>query len=101
MVNQAQLSALPETVHAFPQGVFCDHLKGEYLEVSAHHFTTEDLDMADHTFELERREAITVNLDLAQAGVGNMPNFRLPEYSVPLEEVRFVIVLQPIGDGNR
>ena len=73
-----------------------DHLKGEYLEVSAHHFSTEDLEDADYTFELERRDPITVNLDLAQAGVGNMPNFRLPEYNVPLEEVQFIVVLQPI-----
>lgn len=98
LVNAKQPSALPETVRAFPEAVVADDLDGEYLEVSAHHFTTEDLDAAEHTFELERREAITVNLDLAQAGVGNMPNLRLPEYDVPLEEVRFVVVLQPIDE---
>jgi len=97
MVNQNQLSVIPESVNAFPEGVLLDHLKGEHLEVSAHHFTTEDLEAADHTFELERRDPITVNLDLAQAGVGNMPNFRLPEYNVPLEEVQFIFVLQPIS----
>jgi len=98
MVNQNQLSVIPESVPAFPEGVPCDNLKGEYLEVSAHHFTTEDLDAANHTFELERLEDITVNLDLAQAGVGNMPNLRLPQYDVPLENVQFVIALEPVGN---
>jgi len=98
MVNQNQPSIMAETINAFPDSLSLVNLKGEYLEVSAHHYTTEDLEVADHTYELERRENITVNLDLAQAGVGNMPNWRLPEYDVPLEEVQFVVVLQPLGE---
>lgn len=66
--------------------------------MSVPQFTTENPDKADHTFVLERHDGITVNLDLAQAGVGNMPNLRLPEFDIPFEKVRFVIVIQPIGE---
>ncbi|MCK5118859.1 MAG: DUF4981 domain-containing protein, partial [Candidatus Latescibacteria bacterium] len=41
------------------------------LNVSAHHFTAEDLTEARHTYELKRRDAITLNLDYTQSGLGN------------------------------
>ena len=41
------------------------------LDVSAHHFTAQDLTEAEHTFELARRDEITLNLDYAQGGLGN------------------------------
>ena len=40
------------------------------LSVSAHHYTTEDLDIAQHNYELTRRDTITLNLDHKQMGVG-------------------------------
>ncbi len=40
------------------------------LSVGAHHYTTDDLDAAGHTYELTRREGITLNLDHRQMGVG-------------------------------
>ena len=40
------------------------------LSFSAHHYTTEDLDVAEHAYEMTRRESITLNLDYRQMGVG-------------------------------
>lgn len=40
------------------------------LSVSAHHYTTADLEKAEHTSELKRRPSITLNLDFKQTGVG-------------------------------
>jgi beta-galactosidase/beta-glucuronidase len=41
------------------------------LNASAHHFTAQDLTEAQHTYQLSRREDITLNLDYAQGGLGN------------------------------
>jgi len=43
----------------------------DLFNVSAHHFTTEDLTRATHVHELKRRDDITLNLDYAQSGLGN------------------------------
>jgi beta-galactosidase len=37
---------------------------------SAHHYTTEDLENAKHSFELTRRDDITLIIDMEQTGVG-------------------------------
>lgn len=69
------------------------------LEVSAHHFTTEDLTAARHTHELVRRPEITLNLDYAQSGLGSAscgPG-RLEKYKLQPEEVRYQVRLKVIG----
>ncbi|MFC1606467.1 glycoside hydrolase family 2 TIM barrel-domain containing protein [Candidatus Latescibacterota bacterium] len=40
------------------------------LSVSAHHYTTSDLESAGHPFDLNRRDNITLNIDYRQTGVG-------------------------------
>jgi Beta galactosidase small chain. len=65
------------------------------MEVSAHHYTTEDLTQARHTYELVRREEITLNLDYAQSGLGSAscgPG-RLEKYQLKPEEVRYRVRL--------
>ena len=61
------------------------------LEASAHHYTTENLDAATHTYELEYTPEIYWNLDYAQVGLGNSscgvnqprkPHCVLPEKTV-------------------
>jgi beta-galactosidase/beta-glucuronidase len=69
------------------------------LNVSAHHFTTQDLTQATHTYELKRRDDITLNLDYAQSGVGNAscgPGV-LPKYLLEPREVRFKLRLRPFS----
>jgi hypothetical protein len=72
-----------------------------WLEVSAHHYSTEDLTRATHTHELERREEITLNLDYAQSGLGSAscgPG-RLEEYQLKPEEVRYSVRLRPFSSA--
>ncbi len=75
-----------------------------WLEVSAHHYTTEDLTRARHTYELTRREEITLNLDYAQSGLGSAscgPG-RLEKYQLKPQEVRYRVRLRPFSpqDGS-
>jgi beta-galactosidase len=70
-----------------------------WLEVSAHHYTTEDLTEATHTYELKRREEITLNLDYAQSGLGSAscgPG-RLEKYQLKPEEMRYTVRLRPFS----
>ncbi|NOZ30088.1 MAG: DUF4981 domain-containing protein [Chloroflexi bacterium] len=67
------------------------------LNVSAHHFTAEDLTEARHTYELKRRDEITLNLDHAQCGLGNGscgPGV-LPQYLLEPREYRFRVRFRP------
>jgi len=72
------------------------------LEVSAHHFTPHDLAAARHTHELQRREEITLNLDMAQAGLGTEacgPGV-LPPYRLTDRHVNYRLRLRPLGPGD-
>lgn len=72
------------------------------LEVSAHHFTAEDLATAGHTYELERRPEITLNLDLAQSGLGSNscgPGV-LPQHELTAKAYRYCLRLRPLGTGE-
>ncbi|TEU10442.1 MAG: DUF4981 domain-containing protein [Anaerolineales bacterium] len=69
------------------------------LNASCHHYTTQDLAEARHTHELTRRKDITLNLDLAQSGLGSAscgPG-TLPKYLVPAEKVRWSVRLRPFS----
>jgi len=75
------------------------HGESPSLEVSAHHFTTEDLTQAMHTYELGRREEIILNLDYRQSGLGNGscgPGVLL-QYLLQPCEVAFKIRLRPFS----
>ncbi len=70
-----------------------------WLEVSAHHYTTQDLTDATHTYELQRRDDITLNLDYAQSGLGSAscgPG-RRPEYQLKPVETRYRVRLRPFA----
>jgi len=70
-----------------------------FLEVSAHHFTTEDLTKAKHTFELKRREDITLNLDFGQCGLGggSCGPDTLAKYLINPEPAHFSVRLRPLS----
>lgn len=72
------------------------------MEASAHHYTTEDLTRAKHTYELKRREEITLNLDYKQLGLGggSCGPDTLPKYLVKPEHVRFSIRLKPLSPSE-
>ncbi len=67
------------------------------LEVSAHHFTTQNLTEANHPYELKRIDEIVLNLDDGQSGLGSAscgPG-RREQYQRKAEEARFTLRLRP------
>jgi beta-galactosidase len=72
------------------------------LNASAHHFTTEDLTQAAHTYELTWQDDVTLNLDYAQSGLGNEscgPGV-LPQYLLEPREVHFRLRLRPFSNKD-
>lgn len=72
------------------------------LEVSTHHFTAQDLTSAQHTFDLQPRPEVILNLDYAQGGLGNGscgPGV-LEQHQLKAEEVRFQVRLCPLAAGD-
>ena len=74
------------------------------LNASVHHYTTANLSAARHTYELERQEDITFDVDLAQTGLGGAScgPATLPQYMLNPEETRFTVRLRAFtpADGS-
>ena len=73
------------------------------LNVSAHHYTAQDLAQAGHPHELTLREDIVLNLDLAQSGLGSEscgPGV-LPQYLLEDRRYSYRLRLRPLpGTGD-
>jgi beta-galactosidase len=73
------------------------------LSVSAWPYTLEDLERADHPYELPARDTVTVNLDYKQMGVGGDDSWGArphPEYTLPAKPYSYRFRLTPIpGKG--
>jgi len=71
-----------------------------FLNVSVHHYTTEDFTNARHTYELVRRDETVLNLDHAQAPLGSQscgPG-PLEEYLLKAEPTEFRVRLRPFSE---
>lgn len=69
------------------------------VNVSAHHYTARDLAAAKHTYDLTRRDEITLNVDHAMSGLGNGscgPGV-LEQYQLSAREYRYLVLLSPVG----
>jgi len=91
--------SVPPTGGKDPRNPPYEEERTPLLNVSAHHFTTQDLTEARHTYELERRDEITLNLDYAQSGLGNGscgPGV-LPQYLLEPHEYRYSLWLRPFS----
>jgi beta-galactosidase len=69
------------------------------LEVSASHYTAQDLSQALHTIDLKRRNEVILNLDVKQCGLGGAscgPG-TLPQYLVEPDVYRFRVRFSPFG----
>ena len=69
------------------------------LEVSAHHFTPEDLTDSRHPHELVRRPEVILHLDYGQSGLGSAscgPG-RLKKYRLLPKEIRYSVSLRPFS----
>jgi len=72
------------------------------LDFSAHRFTTEDLDQAQHTHELAPRPTITLHLDYRQNGLGTGscgPGV-MPAYQLHAEPFVFRMRLRALAPGG-
>ncbi len=68
------------------------------MAASALHYTAGDLDAAEHTYELRRRDEVILSLDARHSGLGNGscgPGV-LPCYEVPPEPYNLHLSLRPI-----
>ncbi len=72
------------------------------LNVSAHHFTAEELTRATHTHELHRHPEIVLHLDYQQSGLGNGscgPGV-LPQYLLMPKETHYSLRLRPLSQRD-
>jgi len=51
-------------------GLFVSDIGGTHLSISAWPYSLEDLELANHTYDLPKREFITLNIDYKQCGIG-------------------------------
>jgi beta-galactosidase len=72
------------------------------LEVTALHYSAEDLTAADHTYKLTERSEVIWNLDWKQTGLGgnSCGPGTLPQYRVFPEPVKFKVCLRPLIPEN-
>ena len=68
---------------------------------SAHWYDADDLARAGHTYDLVKREYITLNLDLAQTGLGSNScgPAALPQYELQPQKFRFALKFAPMRFG--
>jgi len=73
------------------------------IEFSAWPYTMSDLELAQHTHELPRRDTITVNIDYRQMGVGGDNSWGArthPEYCLPAVPYRYKFRLHALTAGQ-
>jgi len=71
-----------------------------FLSVSARHYTTDDMQGVRHTYQMTRRDYVTVNLDYRQMGVGGDNSWGLPvheEYTLPPRHYSYTYRLRPFS----
>ncbi|OXM87974.1 beta-galactosidase subunit alpha [Paenibacillus rigui] len=74
------------------------------LNVGVSHYSTDDLTKAKHTYDLQRQEATFLNLDYAQAPIGNHSCGEAPpldSYLLHAQEMAFTFRLKPISTRER
>jgi len=74
------------------------------IAFSAHHYTTDDLENAKHSYEMEYREDITFNIDMEQTGVGGDDSWGArthEEYTVWAAPLSYSFRLRPITASDR
>jgi beta-galactosidase len=74
------------------------------LSVNAIHHTTEDLQEAEHPYELPRRESTVLNLDWKQQGVGGDDSWGAwphDEFLIPCQEYTYSFRLRAFDQGEQ
>ena len=73
------------------------------ISFSAHHHTTEDLEDAKYSWQMERRDDITLSIDMQQTGVGGDDSWGArthDRYTVWPEPLTYSFRLRGIGPGD-
>jgi len=73
------------------------------VSFSAHHYTTEDLETAKYSWQMERRDEIILSIDMQQTGVGGDDSWGArthDEYTVWPEPLRYSFRLRGIGPDD-
>ncbi len=73
------------------------------LSAKALHYDTADLNAAAHSFELPRRDTVTLNLDLRQQGVGGDDSWGAwphAEFMIPCQPNTYSFRLRPFAAGE-
>jgi beta-galactosidase len=72
------------------------------LRVKVRNYGDEDVTKATHTYELKRREGVTLNLDYKQTGLGggSCGPPTLPHYIVLPEPIEYTLRLRPFSQGH-
>ena len=85
-----------------PQGVGLRATAGRPFDFSAHWYDTVDLEKANHTCDLVKRDFVTLNLDYAQTGLGsNSCGPRpLPQYELKPQAFQFSLQLAPVSNRH-
>ncbi|MEM9666159.1 MAG: glycoside hydrolase family 2 TIM barrel-domain containing protein [Bacteroidota bacterium] len=76
-------------------------IEGEALNVSVWPYTTADLEAARHTPDLPTRDALTLNVDYGQLGVGGDDTWSIqarphPEHRLPAQRYTYTFRLRPL-----
>jgi hypothetical protein len=74
----------------------------QLFEVSVHPFSVQNLDQAEHTYELEWRDDVTLNIDCAQSGLGSAacgPGV-LPQYELTDDTYSYTVRMRPLESSS-
>ncbi len=72
----------------------------DLLNISAHPFSTDNLDRARYTWQLNPAEAVYFNIDHVVSGVGTKFHEPLEEYQVKTRPYSYTIRLQPVYNND-
>jgi beta-galactosidase len=81
-------------------GVGIQAVGAQPLSVNAQRYTTEEMEVAKHRYEMKRRDFVTLNLDLGQTGVGGDDSWGArphPRYTLEPKPYHYAFKLRPVG----
>ncbi len=69
------------------------------MNVSVHHYSTDNLTRALYPFRLAKQDGVTLNVDAKVCGLGETPIKTQPKFRVPPEETAYRVRLRPFDSA--
>ncbi len=88
-----------QKLQVFPNGRNLQNPQGTTFNFTALPYSEKQLEKAGVTNKLKETGYTYLTIDIAHAGIGNLPNQRLPEYMVKAEDITYVLIVEPVT-GN-